>query len=149
MAAFLFRKDIPSDMKFSLNNRLAKGGFDFGKLGICHVLLKNNSVFPWFVLIPEVDSEITELHQLSDADYLSVNHSMKLVSEFIGSHFKPDKLNTGAIGNIVRQLHIHLIARYEADPAWPDTVWGSKEKALYPEDKMLVIKKAYENYFKQ
>lgn len=134
-------------MSFELNERLAKGGFDFGTLGICRVLLKNNAVFPWFVLVPEVDVSITELHQLNEADYTSVCQITRQISQFVEQHFKADKINTGAIGNIVRQLHIHVIVRHETDPAWPGVVWSSKEKKTYTHEDQLAIHAAYKSYF--
>lgn len=134
-------------MPFILNERLAKGGFDFGTLGICRVLLKDNAVFPWFVLVPEVDNTITELHELSASDYASVSFTIRQLSEFIEQHFQSDKINVGAIGNIVRQLHVHIIARYETDPAWPGVVWSSQEKAHYSKEKALETHEAYQKYF--
>lgn len=134
-------------MPFTLNERLSKGGYDFGTLGICRILLKDNAVFPWFVIVPEVDDTITELHQLSASDYASVCFTIRQVSEFVDQHFRPDKVNVGAIGNIVRQLHVHLIARYESDPAWPGVVWSSQEKAPYEKEEALKIHEAFQNFF--
>jgi len=133
-------------MSFSLNERLAGGGIDFGKHGLCRVLLKNNATFPWFILVPEVDDHIIELHQLDSDDYDSVMHSIREVSEFVESHFKPDKINVAAIGNVVPQLHIHVVARYEKDPAWPDVIWGYSEKKAYKKNEIATIQKAYQSY---
>ncbi len=130
-------------MSFKLNERLAKGGHDFGMLGICRILLKDNAIFPWFVIIPEVDETITEIHQLSDEDYVSVSTTIRQVSGFVDQYSQPDKVNVGAIGNIVRQLHIHIIARFENDLAWPGVVWGCKEKKPYLEVDVLKIQEAF------
>ena len=132
-----------SPMPFQLNERLAAGGFDFGTMGRCRVLLKDNAVFPWFILVPEVDASITELHQLEATDYASVMFTIRQISEFVESHFKPDKLNVAAIGNIVSQLHIHVVARYETDPAWPGVVWSCNEKNHYTKEAALDIHEAY------
>ena len=78
---------------FKLNERLEKGGIDFGSHGICRVLLKNNSHFLWFILVPEIDSSITEVHQLSIAQYNSINHSTRFISEFLSKNFAPEKIN--------------------------------------------------------
>lgn len=138
-------------MSFSLNERLAKGGFDFGTQGLCRILLKDNALFPWFIIVPEVDDTITELHQLSAADYASVSFTIRQISEFLHHYLypenQPDKINVGAIGNIVRQLHIHAIARYETDPAWPGTVWGYSGKKCYTKEKALEIHEAFQKYF--
>ena len=80
-------------MAFQLNERLAAGGFDFGTNGICRVLLKDNATFPWFILVPEVDTNITELHQLDATDYASVMFTIRQMSTFVEQQFSPDKIN--------------------------------------------------------
>ncbi len=134
-------------MSFQLNERLAAGGFDFGTLEKCRVLLKDNATFPWFILVPEVDESITELHQLDAADYASVMFTVRQISEFVDSHFKADKVNVAAIGNIVKQLHIHVVARFETDPAWPGVIWGCKEKRNYSKEEALAVHEAYLKIF--
>lgn len=131
-------------MPFELNQRLAQGGFDFGSLGICRVLLKNNAVFPWMILVPEIDESITELHQLSASDYASVSFTIRQISEFVQRQFSPDKINVASIGNIVRQMHIHIVARYESDPAWPGVVWSCDKKKPYGKNQALEIHSAYQ-----
>lgn len=131
-------------MPFELNERLAAGGFDFGTLGKCRVLLKDNALFPWFILVPEVDASITELHQLEATDYASVMFSIRQISEFMEGHFQTDKINVAAIGNIVRQLHIHIVARTESDPAWPGVVWSCDKKQPYDKEAALEIHTAFQ-----
>ena len=131
-------------MAFELNKRLAAGGFDFGSLGKCRILLKDNAVFPWFILVPEVESSITELHELEATDYASVMFTIRQVSEFVEKHFDPDKVNVAAIGNIVNQLHIHIVARTETDPAWPGVVWSCDSKRPYEKEAVLEIHEAYQ-----
>lgn len=133
-------------MPFQLNERLAAGGFDFGTHGKCRILLKDNAVFPWFILVPEVDTSITELHQLDATDYASIMFTVRQMSEFVDSHFKADKVNVAAIGNIVKQLHIHVVARFETDPAWPGVVWSSSEKRNYSKEDALAIHEAYQRH---
>jgi len=134
-------------MPFQLNSRLAAGGHDFGTLGKCRVLLKDNAVFPWFILVPEVDDSITELHHLDATDYASVMFTIRQMSEFVETHFKPDKVNVAAIGNIVKQLHIHAVARNETDPAWPGVVWACDKKSPYDKNAALAIHQAYQQHF--
>ena len=131
-------------MAFELNKRLAAGGFDFGSLGKCRILLKDNAVFPWFILVPEVESSITELHELEATDYASVMFTIRQVSEFVEKHFDPDKINVAAIGNIVNQLHIHIVARTTTDPAWPGVVWSCDSKQPYQKEAALEIHEAYQ-----
>lgn len=117
-------------MAFEINPRLASGGFEIGRIGGCRLLLKNNSLFPWFILIPEVEG-IEDPHQLEADRYVEVMLAQRQVCEFIASHFRPEKLNSGCIGNQVRQMHIHLIGRSTGDPAWPGTVWAYDGKEPY------------------
>ena len=131
---------------FKLNERLEKGGIDFGSHGICRVLLKNNSHFLWFILVPEIDSSITEVHQLSIAQYNSINHSTRFISEFLSKNFAPEKINIGNIGNVVRQMHIHVIGRTSYDPAWPGVVWSCSKKELYTEARIGEVKNLYRKY---
>lgn len=132
---------------FTLHPRLEAGGFDFGKLGICRILLKDNALFPWLILVPEVDDSITELHQLHDSDYTSVSSTIRQISTFVQHHFKADKINVAAIGNQVSQLHIHIIARYTSDPAWPGVVWSHPDKAHYTQEEVNCIRDAWAKNF--
>jgi diadenosine tetraphosphate (Ap4A) HIT family hydrolase len=117
-------------MSFEIHPRLASSGFEIGSLGGCRLLLKNNALFPWFLLIPEVEG-VEDLHQLDAGNYLEVMLALRQVSEFVGCYFKPEKLNIGCIGNQVRQMHLHVIGRSSNDLAWPGTVWAYTEKTLY------------------
>ncbi len=117
-------------MAFEIHPRLAAGGFEIGETGGCRLLLKNNAIFPWLLLVPEVE-EIEDLHRLPQDRYEEVMFAVRRVSEFVDEHFQPEKLNIGCIGNQVRQLHIHIVGRSPGDPAWPGTVWQSAEKREY------------------
>lgn len=134
-------------MSFQLHPRLASGGANFGTVGICTVLLKNNATYPWFVLVPEVDSSVTDLHQLSLEDYESVTATIYQLGQFIEASFSVEKVNIGAIGNIVPQLHIHLIGRTESDPDWPDPVWGTQHKRSYTEVEIENVRALYAKHF--
>jgi diadenosine tetraphosphate (Ap4A) HIT family hydrolase len=128
-------------MAFELHPRLAAGGFEIGKLGGCRLLLKNNALFPWFLLVPEIDDG-QELHQLDSAQYGEVMSAVRSISEFVSSHFQPEKLNIGCIGNQVRQTHIHIVGRSSSDPAWPGTVWAFDGKQEYTKDRVEDIRAA-------
>lgn len=120
-------------MAFSLHPRLAAGGFELGRIAGCRLLLKNNALFPWFLLVPEVEEGIEDLHQLDAAHYAEVMTAVRRVSEFVSAHFQPEKLNVACIGNQVRQMHIHIVGRSTGDPAWPGTVWAFDGKKEYTE----------------
>jgi diadenosine tetraphosphate (Ap4A) HIT family hydrolase len=128
-------------MSFILHPRLDAGAFYLGNLGICRVLLKNQSLFPWMLIVPEVEG-IEDLHELAEADYQAVTKAVREVSTFVASHFKPEKLNVASIGNQVRQMHLHIVGRSESDPAWPGTVWAFDGKASYTADQVEVIRSA-------
>ena len=128
-------------MAFVIHPRLAAGGIELGQLAACRLLLKNNALFPWFILVPEVEG-IEDLHQLTPDQYLETTAAMRRVSEFVSSHFQPEKLNLGCIGNQVRQLHIHIIGRSSDDPAWPGTVWAFEGKQSYRDDEIAKIRAA-------
>ena len=129
-------------MAFSIHPRLVAGGVDLGGIGGCRLLLKNNALFPWFILVPEVEEGIEDLHQLSPARYAEVMAAVRSVSEFVSAQFKPEKLNVACIGNVVRQMHIHIVGRSTGDPAWPGTVWAFDGKQNYTDEEIARIKDA-------
>lgn len=128
-------------MAFEIHPRLASSGFEIGRLGGCRLLLKNNALFPWLLLIPEVE-EVEDLHQLPLEQYEEVMLAMRRVSEFVASYFHPEKLNVACIGNQVRQMHIHVVGRSSDDPAWPGTVWAYEGKRDYSEEEIEKIRAA-------
>lgn len=117
-----------------------------GRIGSCCLLLKNNAIFPWFLLVPEVaDESIEDLHQLSIGDYEDVMSAVREVSIFVSDYFEVEKLNVGCIGNQVRQMHVHIVGRSSGDPAWPGTVWACGEKQAYdPADAAKIVQAARE-----
>lgn len=106
-----------------LHPRLASETTLLGRLAISRVLLVNDSRYPWFVLVPE-RSGIREIFELNEADQISLYKEMMLLSRSVSDSFRAGKMNVATLGNIVPQLHVHIIARYEHDPAWPAPVWG-------------------------
>jgi diadenosine tetraphosphate (Ap4A) HIT family hydrolase len=134
-------------MAFEIDPRLAAGGFEIGQLGGCRLYLKNNALFPWLLLIPEVE-EIEDLHQLPPGQFEEVMAAMRRVSEFVASYFQPEKLNVACIGNQVRQMHIHIVGRSQDDPAWPGTVWAYDGKKSLSLEEAEVIAAAAREFLK-
>lgn len=132
-------------MSFALHDRLANGSEELGRLRGCRVLLKNNALFPWIILVPEVPDGIEDLHQLDSARFDEVTQAIREVSIFVAGHFGPDKLNVACIGNQVRQMHIHVVGRSEGDPAWPGVVWSFGDKRAYADDEIAAIADAWRN----
>lgn len=110
---------------------LARDSLTIGDLPLCRLLLMNNRYFPWVILVPRRENAV-ELLDLSQEDYLTVAQEIRQVAEAMRQLFQPYKLNIAALGNQVRQLHIHVIVRFEGDAAWPNPVWGSA-KEIYAE----------------
>jgi diadenosine tetraphosphate (Ap4A) HIT family hydrolase len=122
---------------FELDSRLARDCIVLGRLDISQLLLMNNALVPWFILVP-VTTE-TEIVDLSAQDQARLLQEINLISVFIREHFNITKLNTAAIGNVVSQLHIHVVGRDPADYCWPDVVWGRQERRAYSDEELHKI----------
>ena len=107
---------------FRLDSRLQSDTHHLGYFKGLHLLLMNNSRVPWFILVPE--TEKTELFELSLELQETCMEAVRLLSSFVKGTLKADKLNIAAIGNVVSQLHIHVVGRFEGDFCWPNPVWG-------------------------
>lgn len=113
-------------MSFTLHPQLERDSFFIEDLSVSRLLLMNDIRFPWLILVPR-KPDVRELIDLSTEEYAKVMQEIRHVSEITHKAFSPDKLNVAALGNVVPQLHIHVIARYENDSAWPNPVWSSKQ----------------------
>lgn len=133
-------------MSFELHPRLASGTVLLGRLPGGLVLLKNNALFPWVLVVPEVEEGIEDLHQLDHATHDAVIRAIRTVSQFVSEHFQPDKLNVACIGNQVRQMHIHVVGRSEGDAAWPGVVWSHPGRQPYAEDQLQAISRAWSEF---
>lgn len=136
-------------MAFELNPRLESGGFEIARRRGCRVLLKNEANFPWFILVPEVEEGIEDLHQLDIQMFHEVTLLIRDISEFVSAYFKPEKLNVACIGNMVRQMHIHVVGRFINDPAWPGVVWAFDGKLRYDEVRAQEIVAAARGYLEK
>lgn len=115
---------------FELHPRLRQDCHELGRFPLSRLLLMNDSRFPWFILVPERE-DVREIFQLDEADQSQLLHESCHLSARLSEVFQPDKLNIAAIGNLVPQLHVHHIARYQTDPLWPAPVWGSGPAVPY------------------
>lgn len=116
-----------------MDSRLENSSFKIIDWALSDVRLKDNLNFPWIILIPRVSSHITEIFQLSSHEQKILMDEIAKLSTVMRAHFSPDKLNIGALGNIVSQLHVHVVARFQQDLCWPHSVWqaNTPEKS-YP-----------------
>ncbi|MCF7970458.1 MAG: HIT domain-containing protein [Methylococcaceae bacterium] len=119
-------------MSFSLHPTLEKDCIELGRLALCRVLLMNDSQFPWLILVPEREN-IKEIHQLSSDDQQLLMHESCYVAENLAEYYQADKMNVAALGNMVPQLHIHHVVRYQKDKAWPTPIWGKFDALPYSE----------------
>lgn len=120
---------------FSLDPRLLADTHRLGKLAACHVLLHRQAAVPWFILVPETAA--TELFDLSESERAACLAETFALAEWLRGRYQPEKVNIAAIGNIVRQLHIHVIGRFTDDPCWPGVVWGRLDDARrYTDDEV-------------
>lgn len=107
----------------------ADSGF-ITNLDLCQVRLSHNAAFPWIILIPNKPG-IIEIIDMNSADQHLLMDEIALASKIMRDLFSPTKLNVANLGNVVPQLHIHIIARYETDKAWPGPVWNSNVTGIY------------------
>ncbi|MEW8269027.1 MAG: HIT family protein [Candidatus Thiodiazotropha taylori] len=124
---------------FSLDPRLAADCYLLAEMELSQLLLMNNALLPWYILVPRVDCD--ELHQLAPEQQKRLFEEINQISQFIKTDQSIEKLNTAAIGNIVRQMHIHIMGRNSSDPWWPGTVWGTTQRRAYKQTELDEIKR--------
>ncbi len=125
-------------MSFTLHPTLARDTVEVARLPLCRVLLMKDRRFPWLILVPE-RKDTREIHELPPEDRSRLIEEIALAGQALVRLFSPAKLNVGALGNIVPQLHIHVVARFENDPAWPGPVWGSGPAVPYTTEELTEI----------
>ena len=122
--------------RYELHPQLAADTHPLGTLGLCELRLMDDANYPWLVLVPRV-AAARELIDLDAAQRHQLTDEIDLAARLLRDAFRPHKLNVAALGNMVPQLHVHVIAREETDPAWPAPVWGRVAARPYPPE-MLV-----------
>lgn len=123
---------------FSLDPRLVQDTHVIGDFPLCRLLLSNDSNYPWFILVPRREA-ITELFQLDDADREQLWKETNALAELLHRSFKADKMNIATLGNVVSQLHMHVIVRKQTDAAWPAPVWGKVPGIPYSETQLEAL----------
>lgn len=119
---------------WQLDLRLADDTVPVADLPLCEVRLMDDANHPWLVLVPKVVDAV-EILDLTSSQRAMLGAEIALASRALKKLFRPDKLNVAALGNLVPQLHIHVIARFRTDIAWPRPVWGAADARPYaPED---------------
>ena len=121
--------------KFSLHERLRADTIELTRWPLSLVLLMNARQWPWLVLVPR-RAEVREIHDLSESDQQTLMAEIVRASRGLSQLVRPDKINVGALGNVVPQLHLHVIARFTNDPAWPRPVWSAVPPEPYPDSEL-------------
>ncbi len=123
---------------FKLDPQLKQDTFFIKDLKLCQVLLMNNSLYPWVILVPK-KANLVEIIDLSKEEQIVLIEEIALVSKALKKHLAPKKLNVANLGNMVCQLHIHIIARFENDPSFPKPVWGHLEAKPYKGEELKKV----------
>jgi diadenosine tetraphosphate (Ap4A) HIT family hydrolase len=120
-----------SDSDFILDPRLAADTVEVGDLALCRVLLMDDARFPWLILVPR-RPDLVEITDLAEPDAQALWRETRITVGVMQALSRPDKVNVGALGNVVAQLHVHVVGRFRSDPAWPGPVWGVGTRTPYP-----------------
>ncbi len=122
---------------FELDAQLRADTVVVGSFALCEVLLARDANYPWLILVPK-RAGITEIYQLDANEQQLLMQEVSFVAKQMETHFLAHKMNIAALGNVVAQLHMHVIARFEHDSAWPAPVWGKIPSISYSEDELDV-----------
>jgi diadenosine tetraphosphate (Ap4A) HIT family hydrolase len=122
---------------FAIDAHLLRECFLLGRLDLCHVMLMNNAALPWFILVPETTA--TEICDLEPDTLARLFAEANSIARHVRNHFSIDKLNIASIGNVVPQMHVHVIGRRRNDYCWPGPVWGTPPPARYAPETVAAV----------
>lgn len=125
---------------FTLDSRLTNDTLVLGDFELSRVLLMKDSRYPWCILVPK-EADITEIYQLSESQQAQLTKESALLGQQLMTLFKGDSLNVAALGNVVSQLHVHHVIRYQNDATWPGPVWGVGCAEPYTDNALIGIAK--------
>jgi diadenosine tetraphosphate (Ap4A) HIT family hydrolase len=129
---------------FELHPRLAQDSVAIGEFDLSLLLLSRDANYPWCILVPKRE-DIYEIHHLDEEEQLQLIRESCRLSEVMTSVFDADKMNVAALGNVVRQLHVHHIVRFTDDPAWPQPIWGKLPAKEYSQAELAERIKRLQN----
>jgi diadenosine tetraphosphate (Ap4A) HIT family hydrolase len=122
-------------IRFQLHPRLQQDCINIGRFELCRLLMMNDSQYPWFILVPEI-ADIKEIYQLARPERTLLMEESSYLAKNLQQIYKADKMNIATIGNIVSQLHVHHIVRYQTDRVWPAPIWGKSVAVSYTEQQI-------------
>ena len=123
---------------FSLDPRLQQDTLTVGDFPLCRLLLMNDAQYPWFILVPR-RADVSEVFDLDAADQLVLWQETTALAAALKDNFAADKMNVATLGNMVSQLHMHVIVRTREDAAWPAPVWGKLPAQPYSEAQLAEV----------
>jgi diadenosine tetraphosphate (Ap4A) HIT family hydrolase len=123
---------------FKLDIRLQQDTLYIASFKLCDALLMNDTRYPWVILVPRKEG-LTEIYQLSKREQQQLMIESNTVAQKLAELVSADKMNVAALGNVVSQLHIHHVARYQQDETWPAPVWGKGQAVRYSEEEQEAV----------
>jgi diadenosine tetraphosphate (Ap4A) HIT family hydrolase len=130
---------------FVIDPELEKNSYLIADLELSKLYVKNDKENPWFVLVPR-KFRAFELVDLTHEEQCMLMEEVTIVSDFLKNYYRPTKINIGSLGNIVRQLHIHVLARYDNDRAWPQALWGTTPNLFFEQVELENIKLNFQEF---
>lgn len=127
---------------FVLDARIEETSVPVVDWPLCHVRLKDDARFHWLLLLPRREA-VVELTDLASADYDQLCAEILAATRLVREIAKPDKTNVATLGNVVAQMHVHVVARFRSDPAWPDPVWCHGAGPVYPPHALAMLADRY------
>lgn len=124
---------------FALDSRLAGDTYVLGEFPLSRLLLMNDAQYPWFILVPRREA-VSEVFDLEALEQQQLWQETLLLAERLKSIFATDKINIATLGNVVAQLHMHVIVRRKNDPAWPAPVWGKHPAQPYTPEQLATLR---------
>ncbi len=129
---------------FVVDRRIEDGSVHVADWPLSQIRLKDDARFHWLLLLPRRQG-VTELTELAEADYLQLSAEILAACRLVAEVARPDKTNVATLGNVVPQLHVHVIGRFASDPAWPDAVWCHGAGPTFPPHALAMLADRYAN----
>ncbi len=144
MRAFRTHAGLTGPKPMTIDPQLLRDCHVLGTLDRATVLLNRNASVGWLILVPE--TEAVDWHELDDAEHDQISSQVRSLAGFTARWFAADKLNVATLGNVVSQMHIHVIARHRNDPCWPRPVWGQLDVTRdYPAAEIEALRAALDS----